>query len=51
MPLKIATKDGKPGFKWGDSGKVFTYTPGNKESRKRARNKALAQGRAIQANK
>lgn len=40
MPLK---KCGSGGWKWGDSGKCFTG-PG-------ARQKALEQGRAIEANK
>lgn len=43
MPLKKCSAGGKSGYKWGDSGKCFTG-PG-------ARNKALKQGRAIEANK
>ena len=51
MPVKSCQKDGKPGWKWGDSGYCYTYTKGNKESSKRARQKAIKQGRAIQVNK
>jgi len=41
------TKNGKPGFKWGKSGKCYVYTPGNKISRKQAKVKAIKQGLAI----
>ena len=51
MPVKSCNKDSKPGWKWGDSGHCYTYTPGDKSSSKRARNKAIKQGRAIQVNK
>jgi len=43
MPLKQCTVDGKSGWKWGDSGKCYTGA--------NAKEKALAQGRAIAANK
>lgn len=36
-------------FSWGPSGKRYYYTPGNDDSRTRARARAVAQGRAIQA--
>lgn len=42
-------KNGKPGYKWGESGKCYTYTPGNKSSRERAKNAAKRQGRKIKA--
>jgi len=51
MPVKTCQEGGKPGYKFGDSGKCYTYTPGNEESRKRAKEKAARQGRAIQVNK
>jgi hypothetical protein len=52
MPIVNCTKSGKPGFKWGSENKsCFTYTPGNEASKKRARNKAELQGRAIESNK
>ena len=51
MPLKRSTKNGKPCYKWGDSGKCYTYTAGDKASRERAKNNAKKQGRAIEASK
>lgn len=43
MPVKRCQKDGKKGYKWGDSGTCYTGPD--------ARQKALAQGRAIEASK
>lgn len=43
MPLKKCTKNGKLGWKWGDSGKCYTG--------KNAKEKAKEQGRAIEATK
>ena len=51
MPVKSCRKEGKPGWKWGDSGYCYTYTKGNKQSSDRAKEKASRQGRAIQVNK
>jgi len=42
MPLKKCTKNGKSGWKWGDSGACYTG-PG-------ARKKAIKQGRAIKVS-
>jgi len=50
MPVKDCEKDGKPGKKWGDVGKCFTYTAGDEDSRKRAEAKAIDQGQAIKAS-
>ena len=50
MPVHSCQEDGKPGFKWGTHGHCYTYTRGNKQSKERARNKAIKQGRAIQVN-
>lgn len=47
MPIQSCSSDGKPGFKWGEGGKCYTYTRGSEFSRKEARRKALAQGIAI----
>lgn len=47
MPVNSCSDNGKPGYKWGDSGKCYTYTPGNKTSETSAKKKALAQGIAI----
>lgn len=47
MPLMRCEEDGKPGYKWGENGKCYTYTPGNEQSRKAAKRKAILQGVAI----
>ena len=44
-PVKSCTESGKPGFRWGDSGKCYTYT--DNASKEAARKKAIAQGAAI----
>ena len=49
MPVKRTTKDGKPAYKWGDSGKAYTYKAGDKEARERAKRKAQKQGKAAHA--
>jgi len=51
MPVKSCRTKGKPGFKWGDDGNCFLYTPNDKGSRKRARIRATNQGKAIKAEK
>lgn len=47
MPIKSCQSENKPGFKWGDAGKCYTYTPKNEGSMRNARKKATAQGLAI----
>ena len=49
MPVGPCSSNGKPGFKWGDSGKCYTYTEGDDASRNEARRKAGAQGAAAHA--
>lgn len=49
MPVMSCSKGGKPGYKWGKSGKCYTYISGNEASKKRAHDKASAQGAAIHA--
>jgi len=49
MPVQQCTLDGKPGYKWGESGKCYTYTQGSEVSRKGAIRKAQAQGAAVRA--
>ena len=44
MPIQNCSSGENPGFKWGDSGKCYIYTPGNEASMKEARKKAQAQG-------
>lgn len=50
MPVMKCSSGGKPGYKWGKSGKCYTYTPGDKKSRERAKAKAKQQARAIYAS-
>jgi len=50
MPVKPCQENGKPGFKYGDSGKCYTYTPGNTQSKAQARLKAEAQGAAVRSS-
>lgn len=46
MPVGPCSSGGSPGFRWGDSGKCYTYTPGNQASMNDARKKAQMQGLA-----
>ena len=50
MPLMSCNKDGKPGYKYGESGACYVYTEGNEESRKKAKHSAIIQGTAISHN-
>lgn len=50
MPLKECTENGRPGYKWGDSGKCYTYTPGDDEGRREAKRRAYVQGYAIEGD-
>jgi len=47
VPVLRCEIDGKPGFKWGQQGKCYTYTSGDTSGSKRARQKAILQGIAI----
>ena len=47
MPVKNCTKDGKPGYKWGDAGACYTYNPNSEASKKDAKRRAVNQGIAI----
>lgn len=47
MPIKDCQDNNKPGLKWGDEGKCYTYDPKNEGSKRNARKKATAQGIAI----
>ncbi len=50
MPVR-RSKDGRgPYYQWGDSGKKYHYTAGDKASREAARKKAEKQGRAARAS-
>lgn len=47
MPVRKTTAKGKPAYQYGTTGKKYPYTPGDKESRERAKKKAIEQGLAI----
>lgn len=42
-------RNSKPGYKFGEQGHCYTYTPGNLQSKNSAKKKAGLQGRAIKA--
>ena len=46
MPLKKCQTNNEAGWKWGDAGFCYRYTPNSKSSETKARKKALAQGLA-----
>jgi hypothetical protein len=47
MPVKDCQDNNQSGYKWGSSGKCYTYSPNNEGSKKNAKKKALTQGLAI----
>ncbi len=47
MPVKRVVVDGSPAYRWGDSGKAYTYKPGDASSRLAAKKKAIKQGLAV----
>jgi hypothetical protein len=49
LPVNRVTQNGRPGYRWGDSGTFYAYTPGNEASRARAEARATAQGQAARA--
>ena len=51
MPIKRCQLGGKPGYKYGDAGKCYTYTKGDEAGRKRAKQRAIKQGAAIEARR
>jgi len=51
MPLTRCEKEGKPGWKWGQSGACYTYDPKKLGSEARAKNKAKEQAAAIIINR
>lgn len=51
MPIQSCMKNGRPGFKYGDAGACYVYTPGDAESKKAAKAKAAKQGVAIERNR
>lgn len=51
MPVKQCQIEGKPGFRWDDQGKCYTYNPNSGLERDKAKQKALQQGIAISSKK
>ncbi len=49
MPVKRVQTLKGPGYRWGSSGKIYTYTPKNKASRERAKKKAEKQGQVVRS--
>ena len=49
MPVQACTLAGRPGFKWGQGGRCYTYTPGDERGRDAAKQLAFKQGLAIDA--
>ncbi len=45
--IKRCRSDGKPGFKYGDSGKCYTYTLKDTKSKDAAKRKAELQGKEM----
>ena len=39
MPIRQTTKDGKPAYQYGITGKKYTFNPNDEQSRKRAKQK------------
>lgn len=46
MPVESCSFEGKPGFRWGNQGKCYTYTTGSSSSMESARRSAQRQGLA-----
>jgi len=46
MPVGRCSENGKSGWRWGEQGKCYTYTSGDKASEKAAKLKAIRQGLA-----
>jgi hypothetical protein len=48
LPLQEVTQQGKPGYRWGDSGHIYSYEAGDEEGRKKAKRASILQGVAIE---
>ena len=46
MPVNSCNENGKPGYRWGNSGKCYVYSPGSEVARKKAKQRAYLQGAA-----
>jgi hypothetical protein len=49
MPVSRGKDSNGPYYQWGDSGKRYYYTSGDKQSRERAKQRAQRQARAARA--
>lgn len=49
MPINHCESNGKPGFRYGNHGKCYTYTEGSEASKKAAKEKAILQGVAVRS--
>jgi hypothetical protein len=50
IPVQACTREGKPGYKYGQAGHCYTYTRGDEKARKRAKQQAYIQGAAIESH-
>ena len=51
MPVMSCSENGSPGWKYGASGKCYTYTAGNEKASGKAKQKAYLQGATITGGK
>jgi len=51
MPVTSCTEDGKNGWRWGASGKCYTYPDGDEKASGKAKQKAYLQGAAATGGK
>ena len=51
MPVKSCTEDKKKGWKWGNSGKCYTFPIGDEDASNKAKQKAHLQGAAATKGK
>jgi hypothetical protein len=50
MPIKSCTENKKPGYRFGNTNKCWTYTLGDEASRKKAKQNCIKQGYAEDPN-
>lgn len=48
MPVQRCVCNGKPGYRYGTQGACYRYTPGDKASMDRAKQRAHIQGYAVE---
>lgn len=51
MPVNDCMENNKKGYKWGSTGKCYTYDDGDDNSKEEAYSKMMKQARAIEASK